>query len=179
MSDGLIISNVLLAATEMQVEISVTLETRLNYLRAVNAGMKVMQQGAMDEILASVKNSSNPLCACADAAINLAFRKHPRNPLPLKSVIPASETLMLKILDAAERAGMIKVDNAAVVRATRIWADLVFRKFNITGQMLQNAAANVYRLAQDPASVEKMKRSARDLTKPNTSLPVQMRETVH
>lgn len=168
----------ILVSAENEIEAHLTPANRVDYLKAVTAAMKAGLEGGPKGILASIVHSKNPVQDAAAGAINglIILRRHSGDTMPLKTMIPASETMMLKALGIAERAGVLDVDQATVVQATHIWADLVLKKAGITPQMLQTAATKIHGFSNDPIALEKMKRAAGAVVDPNASKPTPMPE---
>lgn len=148
-----------LAAAEQKIETNLTPQNRANYLKIVTAGMKVAMEKGPAGILASLRNSKDPINDCAIGAINLCLlmRKQSRGTMPVKAMVPAAMTLMLHALDFANKAGIAKVGNDELVQATHIFTNHVFKAFGITPQMLHTAATNVHSIIQDPAKMQAMK----------------------
>lgn len=175
---SILLQNRILEAAEQKIESGLTPENRANYMRIVVAGQKVGLDGGPNSILASLKDSKNPLQDCAMGAINLCLlmRKQSRGTMPLKAMVPAATTLMLQALDFADRAGILKVGNPELVRATRILTNLIFQKFNISSQMLHTAASKVHAITQDPIQMEKINREAGVVKHPLASTPTPLTE---
>lgn len=153
----------ILQQAEDKVEAQLTPETRDNYMKIVVAGMHIAMDKGPDGMLGQYKkNSKDPIDGAAKGAIGLVLgmQKQAKGIMPNKAMIPAGMTLMLKCLDFAESAGMVKIDNDAVVRATKIFADTWMRVFHVTPAMFNHAVGKVNKLAADPQAVEKMKLAA-------------------
>lgn len=167
MNDQTQMANPVLAEAEQKIESSLTPQNRVDYMKAVVAGLQAGMSGGADSILASLKDSKDPINDCAVGAINLSLilRKQSRNTMPLKCMIPASNTLMLKALDFAGHIGLIDLGtpektNTILSQATHIWADHLFKCFNITPEMLQTAMGKVQQMGGDDAAIAKMGASA-------------------
>jgi hypothetical protein len=153
MSQGL--NNPLLQATEEKLESGIQPETRQAYDKIVVAGLHAALDKGPDGILASLKLSKDPIADAAKGAISLVLilRKQAHGVMPHNAMVFAAMTLMLRALDFADRAGIVKVDQPALVRATHIFTDVMFARFGIAKQGLQNAAEKVHAITQDPAKM--------------------------
>ena len=152
------LNNPLLQQAETQVESQLTPDNRANYLKIVVAGLHAALNGGPNGILASLKQSQDPISDAAKGAVSLTLilRKEARGVMPLKAMVPAAMTLMLKALDFADRAGIVKIGQPELVRATHIFTDFLFDRMGITKQGLANAAQKVHALTQDPAAMAKI-----------------------
>lgn len=155
-------SNPLLQQAEDKVESQLVPETRENYMKIVVAGMHAAIDKGPDGILASLRESKDPISDAAKGAVSLCLvlRKEAHGIMPLKAMVPAAMTLMLKALDFADRAGIVKVGDRELVRATHIFTDEIFARSGITRQGLANAAGKVHSLTQDPAAMAKINAKA-------------------
>lgn len=174
---SILLTNRLLEAAEKRIEGDLTPENRANYTRIVVAGMKLALDKGPKGILASLKQSKNPLSDCATGAVNLCIlmRRQSRGTMPVKAMVPAAMTLMLHALDFAERTGIIKtVGTAELSKATHTFTNTAFARFGITPQMLHGAADKLHKTVQDPAKLEKIKRAAGTVKDPNASVPTPM-----
>lgn len=145
----------ILQQAEDKVESQLDPETRANYVKITVAGMHAALDGGSNSILASLKKSQDPVSDAAKGAVSLCLilRKQAHGIMPLKAMVPAAMTLMLKALDFADRAGIVKVGQPELVRATRVFTDTVFARFGITKDGLANAAQKVHAITQDPAKM--------------------------
>lgn len=171
---SLLQSNTVLKAAERKVEAGLTPETRANYQKIVTAGMKIALKDGPNGILAGLAKSKDPLHDCAKGAINLCLlmRKQARGVMPFKAMVPAAMTLMLQALDFADKAGVIKVGAVEIGKASRIFADEIFKAFGISGQQLQTAATKVHAITQDPAQMARLNLEA-GITKAGGGAPQQ------
>lgn len=170
---SILLKNKILQAAEDKVENQLTPQNRENYLKVVNSGMQAALAKGPNGILASLKDSKDPLTDCAKGAINLCFmlRKQSRDTMPIKCMVPAAMTLMLKALDTAQAMGMIKIGNDELVQATHIFTNYLFHALKITQPMLETAATKIHAMTQDPAQMEKIKRAAGVVKDPRASTP--------
>jgi hypothetical protein len=145
----------LLLQCEKKIESELTPENRVNYLKIVVAGMHTAMDGGHISMIAKLRNSPNPIRDCAIGAVTLVLllRKQARGVMPLKAMVPAGMTLMLKALDFAERTGIARVDQPALVQAVHIYTTLIFRAFKISPQMIKTAAINIHKISQDPGKM--------------------------
>lgn len=155
---GMVMQNQILEAVEQKIEASLTPENRQNYMKIVVAGMKVGMANGDKSILASLQHSKNPLSDCVNGAINLCLmlKKESSGTMPGMAFVPAAMTLMIKALDFADRAGIIKVGQPELVQATHQFADVMFQRVGISKSMLQTAASKVHAITQDPAQLQRL-----------------------
>lgn len=168
----------ILDAAEQRIESQLTPETRENYLKIVIAGMKAGLDKGPDSIMASLKTSQDPIADCAKGAIGivLILRRQAKGIMPIKAMIPAAMTLMLKALAFADKTGIVKVGNDELVRATNIFSHILMGKIGVTPQMIQTALVKVHGLTQDPVAMEQMKRKAGVVRHPDASEPTPLPE---
>jgi hypothetical protein len=172
-ASGILLNNRILAAAEQKVEIQLTPQNRAHYLKVVNAGMQAALAKGPNGILASLLKSKDPIHDSVVGAINLCLllRKQSRDTMPLKAMVPAAMTLMLKALDFAEKNGMVKIGTAELVQASHLFADTMFQRMGVSPQMLKTAASRVHTITQDPAQLEQIKREAGEVKHPLASDP--------
>lgn len=163
----------ILAAAEQKVESQLTPDTHESYLKIVVAGMKAGLADGPNSILAGLAKSKDPVSDCAKGAIGLVLvlKHQAKGIMPVKAMIPAGMTLMLKALAFADRTGIVKVGNDELVRASHIFKDTFLAKFGVTPPMLQHAMIKVHALTQDPVAMEQMKRKAGFVRHPDASQP--------
>lgn len=156
------IESPILKSAEQQLESRLAPQMHESYARIVVGGMQAALHGERGGILASLRDSKDPIHDCAIGAINLCLilRKKSRGTMPLNAMVPAAMTLMLHALDFAEKIGVVKIGNAELVRASHIFGQTILQKLNVTPQMLKNAMGKVHALTQNPAALEKMKVAA-------------------
>lgn len=144
--------NPLLQQAEDKIETGLTPETQANYMKIVVAGMHAALDKGENGILASLKQSPDPIADAAKGAVSLVMilRKEAHGVMPLKALVPAAMTLMLKALDFADRSSIVKVGTNDLVRATHVFTDFLFARLGITKQALANAANRVHQITQDP-----------------------------
>lgn len=167
------LSNPLLQRVEEKIESGLTPETRANYLKITVAGMHAALDKGPDGILASLKLSKDPISDAARGAVSLVLilRKQAKGIMPEKAMVYASMSLMLKALDFADRAGIVKIGQPELVRATHIWTDTIFASGGITKQGLANAAEKVHAITQNPEAMAKINMKAGIVAHPGAVPP--------
>lgn len=157
-SPGGSMSNPLLQQTEAAVERGMDQETQQAYFKIVIAGMHIALDKGPNGILASLRLSKDPVADAAKGAVAMVIvmRKEAKGVMPMKAMVPAALTLMLKALDFADRSGLVKVAEPELVRATHIFTDQIFARTGITKAGLQNAANRVHAVTQDPQAMAKV-----------------------
>ena len=170
---GIIQQNDILSAAENKVEGQLTPQNKADYGRIVVAGMKSALQGGPNGILASLRNSKDPVDDAAKGAVGLCVLmfKESRGTMPIKAMVPAGMTLMLNALRFAQDLGLIKVTQQTVVQATHTYVNTLFQVLHITPQMMQVAAHRVQAITQDPASMAKINLAAGLVRNPNAPTP--------
>jgi len=166
-------NNPLLAATEQNVEAGLDPQTAQNVMKITVAGMHAALDKGPDGILAQLKNSQDPITDAAKGAVSLVviLRKQAQGVMPLKAMVPAAMILMLKALDFVDRAGIAKVGQPELVRATHIFTDFLFARMGITKQGLANAAQRVHDLTNDPTAMLQIKMKAGVVRHPMAPTP--------
>lgn len=154
--------NSLLQQAEERIEGQLIDPIREPYNRVVVAGLQLALQKGPNGILASLKNSKNPIYDCAAGAVNLVglMSRQSRGTMPVKAMVPAATTLMLKALDFADRIGLVKVGPQELSQATKILANLVLKHVGVSPKMLQTAAGRVQEMARDPQKMAALQRAA-------------------
>lgn len=170
------LSNPLLQQAEDKVESQLTPENRANYMKVVVAGMHVALDKGPNGLLAGLAKSDDPIADAARGAVSLVIilRKQAHGIMPLKAMVPAAMTLMLKALDFVDRSKIAPVGNPELVRATNIFTDFLFARFGITKAGLANAAQRVHAITQDPVAMQKINLKAGLLRDPAAPLPTPM-----
>jgi len=167
------LSNPLLAQAEAKIESGLTPENRANYLKIVVAGMRLAMDKGPQGILASLQHSQDPVADCAKGAISLCFimRKQAKGVMPMKAMVPAAMTLMLKALDFVDRTKMVPIGKPELDRATQIFTNQMLRLTGITRQGLQNAANRVHQIMNDPDAMAKINLKAGITRHPMAATP--------
>lgn len=165
------LSNPLLQQAEDKVEGGLTPENRANYLKIVVAGMHAALDKGPGGLMAGLGQSRDPIGDAARGAVSLVIvlRKQAHGVMPLKAMVPAAMTLMLKALDFIDRSMIAKVGNPELVRATHIFTDFLFARFGITKAGLANAAQRVHALTQDPAAMREINMKAGLVARPGAA----------
>jgi hypothetical protein len=132
---------------------------REDYLKIVVAGMRAAI-GGPKPMLANLKGRPDPVKDCAVGAVNLVLflRNLSKGTMPPVAMIMATMTLMLQALDFADQAGIVKVGEKELDRATHIFTNMIFPALGISPEMLNKAAGQVNGLTQDPAKLEAIKK---------------------
>lgn len=163
----------LIAAAEKRVESQLTPNTHESYLKIVVAGMKAGLADGPNSILASLKKSQDPISDCAKGAVAivLILKHQAKGIMPVKAMIPAGMTLMLKALNTVDKTGLAKVGSDELARATNIFMSTFLHKFGVTPEMVQHATVKVHKMIQDPIAVEQMKRASGVVRHPEAAEP--------
>lgn len=150
--------NPLLQQAEDKIAGQLTPDVRANYMKIVVAGMHAALAGGPNSIMATMRQSKDPVADAAKGAVALVLilRREAHGIMPLKAMVPAGTVLMLKGLGFAEQTGLLKVGEPEIVRATHIFTDTLFAKFGITKEGIANAATRIHALTQDPRAVQAM-----------------------
>lgn len=166
-------TNKVIAAAEQKVEAGLLPEVRDDYLKIVLAGMKVALKDGTNGILAGLKKKEDPLNDCAVGAINLVMmlKREAKGGMPENAMVPASMTLMLQALEFADKAGIIKVGEEELNKATRIWTNYLLKASGVTPQMLSKAAGRVQGVMNDPTQMEAIARRAGTVRDPRAGVP--------
>jgi hypothetical protein len=164
-------SDPVLQAAEMKIEAALTPANRQNYMKIVVAGMAAGMANGPKSILASLLKSPDPVRDAAKGAVALVLilRRQARGVMPLKAMVPAAMTLMLRALDFVNRAGKAQVGTPELVRATHIFTNELFGHFGITPPMLANAVQRVHAITADPVAMDAINRKAGTVRDPNAS----------
>lgn len=172
------LSNPILQQAEDMIETHLTPDNRQNYMKIVAAGLHVALDGGPDSLMAKLRQSQDPVADAAKGAVSLVIilRKQAKGVMPVPAMVPAAMTLMLTALDFLGRSKTAEIGQAELVRATHIFADTVFARFNITKQGLSNAAARVHSLIQDPQAMNAINLKAGIMQHPNASTPTPIPE---
>ena len=156
---SILLENTILKTAEAGIEQGVSADNRDNYNRIVVAGMQVALNGGANSPFAKmVHTQHDPIETCVNGAVGLclAMRSHSKGVMPLKAMVPAAMTLMLKALDMMDKSGLVKVGKPELATATKLFMTTIFKKFNITPQQLAQAAVKVHAIAQNPAAMDKL-----------------------
>jgi hypothetical protein len=173
---SILLENKLLQAAEKKIESGLTPQNREDYTKIVVAGMKTGLAKGPEGILASLKQSKDPVQDCAVGAINIVMllREQSRGTMPAKALVPAAMTLMLQALDFMDKARIKRVGVKDLERATRIFTNYIFTVFKITPQMLKGMGIKVRGIVQDPTQMDMIARKAGVVKDPRASQPTDM-----
>lgn len=171
-------SGSIIDAAEQRIESQLTPQTHESYLKIVVAGMHAGLANGPNSILAQLSKSQDPVADCAKGAIGLVLilKHQAKGIMPIKAMVPAAMTLMLKALSFADRTGVVKVGAPELSRATHIFANMFLSKLGVTPQMMQHAINKTHAITQDPVAMEQMKRSNGFVRHPDASEPTPLPE---
>lgn len=170
------IQNKLLQSAIDGVEAQLTPENRANYDKIVTAGLQAALHRGIDGMMAGIKKYPDPVQAAAVGSVNLVLllAAHTQGgPMPKEALVPASYTLMCQALAFIEEAKMATIDEATLVKATKLWTNTIFSRFKITPQKLQALADGVQDVVNNPGKVEMLNRHTGYAKDPRASTPMQ------
>lgn len=149
---GLLIENTLLRQTEVSVEKTVPAYDRDNYLKIVVAGMKYAMFKGSDSVIASLRNSKDPLSDSVKGAIAIvgALRQGAKGTMPIKPMVAAALTLMLHALDFAEKMKLLTITPDELDRATQLFMDTILPYLKVPKETLDASLEQVHTLLRDP-----------------------------
>lgn len=167
------LNNPLLQQAEDKIEAGLTPENAANYQKIVVAGLHVGLDKGADGLMAQLARSKDPIADAAKGAVSvvLILRKEAKGVMPVKALVPAAMTLMLRALDFIDRAKIAPVGQPELVRATHIFGDFMFARFGISKAGLANAAQKVHAITQDPVAMTKIQMKAGFLRHPDAATP--------
>lgn len=166
--NGLLIENTLLKQTEASVEKTVPAAERDNYLKIVVAGMKYAMFKESGSVLASLKNSKDPLSDSVKGAIAVvgALRQSAKGTMPLKPMVAAAMTLMLHALDFAEKMKLLTVTPDELDRATHMFMDTLLPLLKVSPEVVNASLNQVHTFMRDPDMMAKYKGYQNGASKP-------------
>ena len=166
-------SQPILEQAEQKVESQLLPDVRESYLKIVVAGMRAGMTDGPNSLLASLRDSKDPVSDCAKGAIGLVFtlKSQAKGIMSEKAMVPAASTLMFKALSFAEQMGLVKVGPDELSRATQIFAETFMSRIGVTPQMMAHAMGKVHTLTQDPVAMEMMSRKAGFTKHPDAAEP--------
>ena len=152
-------NNALISQAEKKVESEVPADMKDAYSRIVVAGMTLAMNGGPKSLLASLKQSKNPMNDVVKGAIGILgiARKQSSGQMPVRAMIPAGMTLVLHGLDFAEKVGVMKVGKEEIAQAAQLYADTILPLMGATKQKLAALGKNVHGAMQDPAKMQMIK----------------------
>jgi hypothetical protein len=167
------LANPLLQQVEDKIESGLTPENRANYMKVVVAGLHIALANGPSGFMAKLAKSADPIADAAKGAVSLVIimRHQARGIMPIKAMIPAALTLMLRALDFVDRSKIAPVGQPDLVRATHIFTDFLFARFGISKAGLQNAMQRVHAITQDPQAMAKINLKAGFTRHPDAATP--------
>lgn len=166
----------ILRRAEDKIEAGLEPETKANYDKIVVAGMHAALANGPNGLMGELAKSPDPITDAAKGAVSLVLilRKQAKGVMPLKAMVPAATSLMLKALDFVSRSKIAEVGTPELVRATHVMTDFLFARMGITKQGLARAAQKVHGLTQDPASMAAINLKAGITAHPGAATPTPM-----
>ena len=157
--NGLIMQNTLLKQVEAEVEKKVRPIHREAYMKIVVSGMKFAMDKGPQGILASLKQSKDPLTDCVKGAISIVglLRRAAKGKMPIGAVIPAAMTLMLQALDFADKMGLLKVRAAEIDKATKLFVETLLPLMNVPPEQVAQMTEQVHTIMRDPDKMQQIK----------------------
>jgi len=140
---GLLIRNTLLKQAEDRVEKTVPADQRDNYLKIVVGGMKYAMDKGPEGILASLKDSKDPLSDSVRGA-------KAQGTMPLSAMVAAAMTLMFHALDFAEKMKLLTITEAELDKATHMFMDTILPLLNVPKAKLDESFSQVHDIMRDP-----------------------------
>ena len=167
------LENPLLQQAENGIEAKLTPQNRADYTKIVVAGLHIALAKGPNSRAAMLLHSPDPIGMAAKGAVALIFimRKMSTGTMPMQAAIPAGLTLVLHALDFLDHAGVVKIAEPEIVRATTIYTNVLFQRMGITPKMLQNATGNVHQIITDPNAMNKIQLKAGLLKAPGAATP--------
>lgn len=159
---SLLLQNHILQAAEDKIEKGLTQKNRDDYMKIVVAGMKLALDKGPNGLLAALHSSKDPVTDAAKGAVNLCLlmRKQSRGTMPMKAMVPAGMTLMLKALDFVDKTAVKKIGNAELVQASKIFTNFLLQQLHITPDMLKGAASSIQGIMQNPQQMQALQQKA-------------------
>ena len=156
---GLLLQNTLLKQAEDRVEKTVPPAQRDNYLKIVGAGMKYALDKGPEGILASLKDSKDPVSDSVLGAIAIVgvLRNNAQGTMPIQALIPAAMALMLHALDFAEKMKLIKVTETELDNATQMFMDKIMPLLQVPKAKLDESFQQVNDILRDPDKMAQYK----------------------
>ena len=151
--------NPLLAQTAQKIEGNIVdPNTHADFLKVVVAGLHIALANGPNSFVAKLSHSQDPIGDCARGAVALVLimRRESRGVMPMKSAVPAGMVLLLHGLDFIDRAGIAKIAEPQLDNATKIFANEMFHKLQITPGMIQHATGRVHAIMNDPDAMAKI-----------------------
>ena len=174
------LKNRLLRDIEQKLEAGLIPEAKQEYLKVVVAGMKLALNKGPEGILAGLRDRPDPVHDAALGAVNIVqlLRLQSQGTMPPRAMIPAAMALMLQALDFAEQAGIVRIDQSVLVRATKVFTNTIFAAFKITPQQINEAARMTGRVVDSDGKMEAIQRRAGLVRDPRAGTPTILPEAM-
>lgn len=152
---GLLMENTLLKRVEVEIERNMPENVREDYMKIVVSGMRYAMNKGPDSILATLKNSKDPLGDAVKGAINIVglLRRASKGTMPLNAMIPAAMTLLLQALDFADKTSILKVGQAEVDKATQMFMETILPLLKVTPERMRAMLDQVHSTMRDPTKM--------------------------
>jgi len=156
---GLLIENTLLKQAEVSVERGIPPAQRDNYLKIVVAGMKYALDKGPGGVLASLKDSKDPLSDSVRGAIGIvgALRRGAKGTMPVAAMVPAAMTLLLHALDFAEKMKLLTITTVELNKATQLFSETIMPLLQVSKAKLDESVGQVHDILRDPEKMAQYK----------------------
>lgn len=137
-------ANPLLVKTEQAVRAKVPPAQMKAFEKIIAAGAKVMYSEGMHKlILQQFQSNDNPAEAAGEGAAKLMgiLINQSKGTMPMEAGMPASDVILLEILDMLDELGKLKVDKNTLAEAAQAKASALMQLFGITPQKLDEMMA--------------------------------------
>ena len=155
-------ANPLLVKTEQAVKAKVPPAQMKAFEKIVAAGVKVMYSESMHKlILQQFQSDDNPAQAAGEGAAKLMgiMINQSKGTMPMEAGLPASDVILLEILDMLEELGKLKIDNKTLDEAAQSKASALMQLFGITPQKLDEMMAKAKPQEQQQPAQEQPKQA--------------------
>ena len=152
---GLLMENTLLKQVEAEIERKIPENARDNYMKIVVSGMRYAMDKGPNSILATLKNSKDPLGDAVKGAINIVglLRQASKGTMPIHARIPAAMTLLLQALDFADKTSILKVGQAEVDKATQMFMETILPLLKVPPERMRAMLDQVHNTMRDPTKM--------------------------
>lgn len=150
-------ANPLLVKTEEAVRAKVPPAQMKAFEKIVAAGVKVMFAESMHKlILQQFQSADNPADAAGEGTAKLMgiLISQSKGTMPMEAGLPASDVILLEVLDMLEELGKLKVDKDTLAEAAQSKASALMQLFGITPQKLDEMMAKAKPQEQQQAQPE-------------------------
>lgn len=154
------LKNKLLVQALANVEKAVT--ERDMYDRLVKAGGKVIyNQKMFSQLAQSLRKSKDPVSDVAKGIVGVlkVMAHRARGTIQQGPLLQAGMALVLDALDFLEQAGMLKVDNATLDRATQDYIEALLPSVGLTHEKMQAVLSEIHTVTQDPQKMQAYRQS--------------------